>query len=362
MKKEIKEFVDDFNEIFISEITPQLQQNYLRKDLENIYSNVLSFFINSPIVYNKCLKHKINISIICKTIIEEKNNYLKDKELEEKWILPNNENNKLDINMYIYFLLQRITFNYVNEYKILPPWDHERWEISQYIKKILNIKQFNKEDIKKLKEIHQILYPEDNKIDSLITNQKYKEAITLLEKNKTRIKNDFIYYSQLATCYFGIKNYEKAIESCNKSLEIKNDRLNPKLILAKIYELKWEKEKCINIYNECIPLFKRDLEEYGKEENFNKYVTYTDMILFSLELWKTYIKTYNYNEARISLNKFYKNKSERDSKEEKYREIAIKTQIQILILASYILEWDLENFFLKYGNWIKNLISLEWEE
>jgi hypothetical protein len=38
------------------------------------------------------------------------------------------------------------------------------------------------------------------------------------------------------------------------------------------------------------------------------------------------------------LNKFYKNKSERDSKEEKYREIAIKTQIQILILASYILE------------------------
>jgi hypothetical protein len=33
-----------------------------------------------------------------------------------------------------------------------------------------------------------------------------------------------------------------------------------------------------------------------------------------------------------------------------------------LILASYILEWDLENFFLKYGNWIKNLISLEWEE
>lgn len=68
----------------------------------------------------------------------------------------------------------------------------------------------------------------------------------------------FLPYIGLAQSYFGMKNYDKSIQTCNELLKIKPDKKDIYIILGGLYLITGQEKDAYNIYKKANELFPRE--------------------------------------------------------------------------------------------------------
>ena len=153
----------------------------------------------------------------------------------------------------------------------------------------------------------------------LFKQQKFNEAIEIYNKLIEKNPEQYLYYSNKASAYVGLKDYDNAISTLEQIFKFKPKFAEGYVGIAIFYHKKGDNEKSIEYLKKAIPLYD---ERIKNEKFFDNSIEQKSLILMELEgkekaisFLKDSIKKYtdkDLHSTKEILNKLENNKLGKD--------------------------------------------------
>lgn len=148
--------------------------------------------------------------------------------------------------------------------------------------------------------------------DRLMRQQQYQAALDILVELVEKAPNEYYYFEKMIESYIQLKQYDNALEQVEKRLANNNYTAREKILEAKIYYLKGDKEKAHQIWDKNIAANSNELQVYmisgqvfSDMHEYDKAITtyknarktFGNDQLFMNEIADAYMKTGQYEGA-----------------------------------------------------------------